>query len=71
MNHAVYEILSEDGVYYGEIPDCNGVYATADTLEACRRELKEVLEGWIVFRLHCNLPIPPIDDVEIRVQEVA
>jgi len=29
MRHARYEILSEDGTYYGEIPKCRGVYAIA------------------------------------------
>ena len=35
MRHAQYEIL-EDGAFYGEIPDCAGVYAHAETLEDCR-----------------------------------
>ena len=43
LRHAKYEILSDDGSYYGEIPECNGVYANADTLEACRDELRKVL----------------------------
>jgi predicted RNase H-like HicB family nuclease len=38
-----YEILPDDGSYYGEIPQCNGVYANADTLEDCREQLREVL----------------------------
>ncbi len=45
MRHARYEILSDDGSFYGEIPECNGVYANAVSLEACRDELEEVLEG--------------------------
>ena len=36
MHHARYEILPDDGTYYGEISECNGVYANADNLEACR-----------------------------------
>lgn len=44
MRRARYEILS-DGTFYGEIPGFQGVYANADTLEECRDELKEVLEG--------------------------
>jgi len=35
MRRATYEILP-DGTFYGEIPDFQGVYANADTLEACR-----------------------------------
>lgn len=36
LHHASYEILSDDGSFYGEIPICNGVYANAVTLEDCR-----------------------------------
>lgn len=57
LRHARYEILSDDGSYYGEIPECNGVYANAKTLEACRKELREVLEEWVVFRLHHRLKL--------------
>jgi predicted RNase H-like HicB family nuclease len=33
------------------------VYANASTLEACREELREVLEEWILFRVSRNLPV--------------
>ena len=36
---AKYEILPDDGTYYGEIPGFEGIYANAATLEACREEL--------------------------------
>ncbi|MGA7875264.1 MAG: hypothetical protein WCA08_06340 [Desulfoferrobacter sp.] len=52
LRHAKYEILSDDGSYYGEIPECNGVYANAGTLEGCREELREVLEEWVLFRVY-------------------
>ena len=44
MHRARYEILLDDGTFYGEIPGFEGIYANADTLEACREELEEVLE---------------------------
>jgi predicted RNase H-like HicB family nuclease len=69
MEAARYEMLSDDGTYYGEIPPCPGVFANATTLEQCRRELREVLEEWILFRVHKNLPIPPIDNVEIVIRK--
>jgi predicted RNase H-like HicB family nuclease len=50
MRRAHYEILSDDGSYYGHIKGFTGVYANADTLEACRDELEEVLEEWILLR---------------------
>ena len=66
------EILPDDGSYYGEISECNGVYANAKTLEDCREEeLREVLEEWVLFRVHKNLPLPLIDEIEPLVKEVA
>lgn len=67
MRHAHYEILEDDRTYYGEIPECRGVYANGETLEACREELAEVLEDWVLFRIHKNLPLPRIDDIELTV----
>lgn len=56
MRRAHYEILEDDGSFYGEIPGFDGVWADADTLEGCREELAEVLEGWIILSLSKNLP---------------
>lgn len=58
MHRAKYEILSDDASFYGDIPGFEGVYANADTLEACRGELEEVLEGWMLFRVSRKLPLP-------------
>lgn len=69
MRHAHYEILSDDGTYYGEIPECRGVYANAPTLEECRNELAEVLEDWLLFSIHRNLPLPSIDGIELTIKK--
>jgi len=70
MRHATYELL-EDGIFYGEIPSCQGVNASGDTLEACRNELMEVLEEWMLFRVYRKLSLPVIDGFEIKVEQVA
>jgi len=70
MGRARYEILEDDGTYYGEIPGFEGVYANAEFLEACRDELEEVLEEWVLFRVSQNLDLPTVDGIEIRVQKV-
>jgi predicted RNase H-like HicB family nuclease len=71
MRQASYEILPEDKTYYGEIPGFPGVYANSDTLEACRDELEEVLEEWILLRVSRNLPLPVIEGIELTIKEVA
>ncbi len=66
MEKARYEIIDDPEPYYGEIPVCKGVWATGKTLEECRRNLEEVLDGWIVVRLQRGLPIPPIEGFAIE-----
>lgn len=57
LNTAKYKLL-KDKTYFGEVPSLRGVWANAKTLEECREELKEVLEGWLVLRLKKNLTVP-------------
>ena len=68
---AKYEILPDDGTYYGEIPGFEGIYANSATLEACREELIEVLEEWILFRVSRNLELPIVDGLELAIKEPA
>ncbi len=70
MSRATYEILS-DGTFYGEIPGFQGVYANAPTLEACREQLQEVLEGWIVLGLRLGHRLPVVEGFRLEVEEPA
>jgi len=69
MKKTKYEILQDDNTFYGEIPGFDGVYASADTLEACRDEIEEVLEEWILFRVSRNLPLPQVDGMQLKIKE--
>jgi predicted RNase H-like HicB family nuclease len=71
MRRAHYEILEDDGSFYGKIPAFGGVWATADTLEDCREELAEVLEGWIVLSLSRNLLLPTVDGISLEISSTA
>jgi len=64
LRHAKYEILPDDGSHYGEIPEFTGGYTNAETLEDCREQLREVLEEWLLFRIHRILPLPVVDGLE-------
>lgn len=70
MRRATYEILSE-GTFYGEIPGFQGVYANAETLEACREQLQEVLEGWVMLGLRLGHSLPVIDGIDLIVEKEA
>jgi predicted RNase H-like HicB family nuclease len=71
MGRARYEILP-DRSFYGEIPGFSGVYASAPALEACREQLQEVLEGWIVLGLRLGHTLPEVDGIRLTIDsEVA
>ena len=71
MRQAKYEILPDDGSFYGEIPDFQGVWANAKTLEGCREELAEILEEWIFLNLADNKPLPVVDGLKLSVEKVS
>ncbi len=71
MRNAKYEILSDDGSFYGEIPDFQGVWANAETLEDCRDELAEVLEEWIFLHLADNTPLPVVNGLKLSIARVS
>jgi len=71
MSKARYEILSGDGTFDGEIPGFEGVYANAESLEARRDELEEVLEGWILLQVSLHYPLPSVNGIELTIGEVA
>jgi len=66
LAHARYDGIRDEEPWYGEVPELPGVWATGKTLEECRRNLIEVIDGWIIVRLRRGLPIPPIDNCAIE-----
>jgi predicted RNase H-like HicB family nuclease len=66
LSHARYEIIDDEEPYYGEVPELAEVWATGKTLEECRKNLAEIIDGWIVVRLRRGLSIPPIDNLTIE-----
>ena len=58
MKNAHYEIIEDEEPYYGEIPELKGVWSTGKTLEECRDNLSENLEGWILIRNNQGMDIP-------------
>ncbi|MBI2858332.1 MAG: type II toxin-antitoxin system HicB family antitoxin [Chloroflexi bacterium] len=66
LSKANYEIIEDEEPYYGEIPGLQGVWSTGKTLEECRRNLADTIDGWLVVRLRKGLPIPPIDGHKVQ-----
>src|SRR3954467_1171301 len=65
MRHARYEIM-EDGRFWGDIPPCQGVWADGETLEETRRELRSVLESWLLITFRFGDPVPVIDGINLN-----
>jgi predicted RNase H-like HicB family nuclease len=63
---AEYDTL-EDGTYVATVEGLQGVIAIGDSVEECRRDLIEVIEGWIVLRLKLGDSIPPLQGISINV----
>ena len=66
LSRARYEIIEDEEPYYGEVPELEGVWATGKTLEECRRNLAEVIDGWLVVRLRRGFSIPSIGEHKIE-----
>ena len=70
MNKAIerssYKRL-DDGSWFAEIPGFDGVWANAVTVEACRKELLEVLEEWLLLKVRDGDEIPSIDGIQLRI----
>lgn len=68
LRRARYELIEDrETPYYGEVADLPGVWACGPTLELCRQELKDVIEGWILLSVRQSLDIPPLGDIEFHV----
>ncbi len=64
MRHVEVRYLAEDGSWYAEIPQLEGVWATATNEESLNVELRGALEGWIALGLRLGHPFPAIDGAE-------
>ncbi|MBU2461661.1 type II toxin-antitoxin system HicB family antitoxin [bacterium] len=66
LKKAKYELIEDrEEPYYGEVPELKGVWAQGRTLEECRENLSEVIDGWILVRLKKGLDIPSLGERKI------
>lgn len=63
LKTAKYEILG-DGSHYAEIPEMPGVWAAAESQEACRFQLREVAEEWMLLGYWFHKPLPVFGDID-------
>jgi len=66
MRHAQYEHI-EDGTYFATIPGFEGLWANGSTEQECKRELREVLEGWILLGIAHHDTLPEVEGMRLEV----
>ncbi len=65
MQHATYHQAAANEPCYGAIGQLPAVHSQAATPEACRMELRDALETWLLLRLCKGVPILPIDGIPL------
>ena len=70
MESAEYKKL-DDGSWYAEIPEFQGVWANGDSVEQCRNELVTVLEEWLLLKVRDGDSIPDVAGLNVEIREVA
>jgi len=66
MEMAVYEIIEDDRMYWGEIPGLQGLWARHATLAGCQHDLREALSDWVALWLRLGLPIPVVAGIDLN-----
>ena len=59
LEEAEYKKL-DDGTWFAEIPNFQGVWANGTSVEECRKELMGVLEEWLIMKIHDGDKLPVI-----------
>ena len=70
LERAQYRLL-QDGTFAATVRGLRGVIATGATLEACRRDLADVIEEWVLVRVARGLAVPALDGAAIRVRRAS
>lgn len=68
LGHARFETILEDGTIFGTIPEFPGVWANAETIEACQDELAEVLERWLLLGIASHDHLPILDGIDLNIK---
>lgn len=68
LKQAHYEI-DENGIVIASVPEASGFFAQGENFEDARENLSDVIEGNVLLALQLGLPIPPMTDVAIEVQD--
>ena len=63
-------VATRGSAYTATVRGLRGVMAHARSLEACRSQVVEVVEEWVLVRVARGLPVPRLAKAQIRVRRV-
>ena len=66
LKKAKIERMDEEEMYYGEIEELKGIWATGSSHEECVQNLRQAIEDWVSFSTQTELPITALEDFEIK-----
>jgi predicted RNase H-like HicB family nuclease len=67
LRRAQYRIV-DDGLFCATVAGLPGVIATGKRLEACRDQLAEVIEEWLLVRVSQGMRIPRLGAATVQVK---
>lgn len=67
MRHAEYKDLGAEG-WFAHVTGVQGPWANAATREETERELRSVLEDWLLLGLRFGDPLPVVDGIDLNVK---
>jgi predicted RNase H-like HicB family nuclease len=70
LHRARYSVVDR-GVFCATVPGLSGVIATAESLEACRDQLAEVVEEWVLVRVSRGLSVPRLGTARVQVRRAS
>ena len=70
LRRARYQLV-DGGHYCATVPGLRGVIATAASVEACRTQLAEVIEAWILVRVARGLSVPALGRTTVRLRRAS
>ena len=70
LRRARYQLV-DGGHFCATVPGLRGVIATASSVEACRTQLAEVIEAWILVRVARGLSIPALGRTTVRIRRAS
>jgi len=75
LERATYEYDADTESWCAWVEALPGCWSQADTVEEARRELAEVIEGWVILSLQRGHPIPALNGRTVgrvrRIERVA